>query len=389
MVQLRSKRLNNLIKNSFFLCILCTLLSQVPYFSESNLALIFQLVWFLPLFLLAFSGNFSINKLVIYLFFLSFFLFVYALLMDGVSANSYLKISHVSNMLKSFFVVFVSYQISHFINFNEFANKLGWISLLGGLILSLTIYQFAFLGDFDIRSRMYAYGSKNSAAQIILTCLIFVIYLFRSKKLMFKILKVIFILIALYLLLVLKSRGTLLGLIIVFLFTLKQKVNLTLRRYVLILGVLGLIFVFLNDEIKDILINGIILAGRDSSDLNDASSGRLDFFLSFPSLFYDNIIFGRGLYFSESFPLSVLLQLGLLGGSIVFLYTLSPMFFFKKYMTIKNPLEICFLLLIITYYLNGLFEEQAPLGPGVKNFFLWVLFGFFISKFNRKINNLI
>lgn len=34
---------------------------------------------------------------------------------------------------------------------------------------------------------------------------------------------------------------------------------------------------------------------------------------------------------------------------------------------------------------NGLFEELAPFGPGVKCFSLWFYFGFYIGNLRRKV----
>ncbi|WP_452218517.1 O-antigen ligase family protein [Lacinutrix undariae] len=374
-----------LISSAFYINILLSLLSQVPQLFETNLILIFQSSWLFTLALLFLTNNIKSNKTLNYLFFLIVSLFVFNLIMEGVSHESYLDIAHLLNIFKSFFILYISYQVAPLLSESDFLKKMGLVSLLGGFILCVSIYLYAFLEQFDINSKTYAYGSKNSASQIILSCLIFVIYLFNSSSFKWKFVKYVFIAFALYLMMILKSRGSLIGLMFFVLVNLKQNVNKKLVKLTLLLIIVLIVLLVFNESLRDVLVNSVFFAGRDSSDLNEASSGRLDFYLAFPDLFYENILLGRGRYFSESFPLSVLIQEGIIGGFFVFLYVLTPVLFFKRKLSLTTPFQICFFLLIISYYFNGFFEEQAPLGPSVKNFYLWLCFGILLFKHETKL----
>jgi hypothetical protein len=159
--------------------------------------------------------------------------------------------------------------------------------------------------------------------------------------------------------------------------------NKRLKNLIVLLTLIsGAVFIF-NENIRNILIDNILLGGRDLNDLNDVSSGRVEFLYEFPKLFSENIWFGKGYYFSESFPLSVLLEFGIIGGVLIFSFLIFPVFFFKKHLSSLYPLHLVFLLLLTTYYFNGLFEEQAPLGPGSKNFLLWLIFGYLLRERQR------
>ena len=51
----------------------------------------------------------------------------------------------------------------------------------------------------------------------------------------------------------------------------------------------------------------------------------------------------------------------------------------------NNKLKHLVFLLSIMLIVNGLFEELAPFGPGVKCFSLWFYFGFYIGNLRRKV----
>jgi len=367
------------IRELFFLSILITLISQVPQILEMNIGIYLQLIWVLLLIALFATKSIQFKKKLNRLFLLVFYLMIYVVAMDVFTGKSYIDTPHYINMLKSFFILSISFYVAPFISEKKFNSKLTFIALFGGLVLTFALYKYSFSVGFDITSLQYAYGSKNSVSQIILSCLIIVLFLFTSKNPLLKIIRLLFIFFALYILFLLKSRATILGLVFVLIVIFLQSSNKKLKYSSLLLLSTATIMLFLKEGLLNVVYSNILLGNREG-DLNNITSGRVDFFIEFPNKFIENIWFGHGNYFSESFPLSNLLEYGIVGSFFVFIFVLQPIIFYKKHLTLSNSLHLTFLLLILTYYFNGLVEEQSPLGPGSKNFFLWLIFGYLLQK---------
>lgn len=373
----------NIIKGAFFLSVFLTLISQVPQVLEMDISLYLQAFWLVPLVLLFINRSIFVGKTMVFIAILFTTLILYALVMELATGNPYFNSGHIENIAKSIFILVIAYNSAPYFNDREFSKGLGRIGLIGGTILAISIYWFSFLTEFDIKEITYAYNQKNSASQILLSCQIFVLLLFNSKNKVEQLFKLAFLIFTLYLLLILKSRATILGLVFVIILTYRYMPNKVLKNLTLLFLLISGIVIILNENIRSILIDNILLGGRDVNDLNDVSSGRVDFLYEFPKLFSENIWFGRGYYFSESFPLSVLLEFGIIGGALIFTFLFFPIHFFKKHLSSLYPLHLVFLLLLVTYYFNGLFEEQAPLGPGSKNFLLWLIFGYLLRERQR------
>lgn len=242
-----------------------------------------------------------------------------------------------------------------------------------GLIVSVAVYYDSFASGYDWMARGYAYASKNSVAQIILTVLILLIFTEISRKIPL-IIRVIVAIGLIVLLAMLKSRASLIGIIIIIIFLLSSKqTKLKFKIFLILFIVIFIRCVYVNEELYDIVVNGVILAGRNSQNLNDISSGRFEMIGEFVRIFSIHPIWGNGAYYLESFPLSVLAQYGIVGSIPIILFMCLPFILLKRISNqeVRKVLTV----LIVCYYINGLFEELAPLGPGVKCYFLWFLLG--------------
>lgn len=368
-----------IISKLFLLSILFTILSQAPQVLELNLSIYLQLTWFVLLITLFVAKGIYLSKPITAILLLVVLTLVYALSMEAFTYKNYMASAHFMNITKSFFILALSFYAAKYISEEKFKSALVLVSLIGGIVLTIAVYQHSFASGFDVTSRIYAYAAKNSVSQIILSCLIIVLFLTENKSFIFKIANVIFILFALYVVFVLKSRATIFGLVFVAIALLVQSKNKKLKYVVLLVLIASTAILFFNQELFAIFYNNILLGSREG-DINEISSGRFDMYKKFPELFSENILFGHGELFIESFPLSVLIDFGLLGGIAIFLFVYAPIRFFKRNLSTRNSLHLAFLLLIITFYFNGIFEQQAPLGPGSKNFMLWVIFGFLLQK---------
>lgn len=370
----------------FFLSILFTLVSQVPQILELNISIYFQSIWFLLILSLLLSKQFYLSEKINKLAFLVFFLVIYVFVMEVLSEKPYLHTAHYINMSKSFMILSISYYMAPLIPERKFNQLLGYIALFGGMILIISVYQHSFISGYDITSRQYAYTAKNSVSQIILGCVITVLFLLHSKSMLLTIVKVLFIFFSIYILFILKSRATIIGLIFVLIALIFVTNNKKLKYYTLLLISIMILVLVYNHDLLQIIYKNILLANR-TGGLDEISSGRLKFFTMFPDIFIENVWFGRGRFFSESFLLSILINYGVIGSTVIIIFILQPILFYRKYLKAINPLNLTFLLLLLTFYFNGLFEEQAPFGPGSKNFMLWLIFGYLLQKHMRGNKN--
>ncbi|MFD0798205.1 hypothetical protein ACFQZJ_12095 [Maribacter chungangensis] len=373
-----------IVRSVFFLSVFLTLISQVPQVLEMQISVYLQSSWLVTLVLLIVNRSIFIGEAVTFIALLFIFLIIYALLMQIVSGNDYFESAHIGNIAKSLLIFIIAYNSAPYFTDTDFAKWLGRIGLIGGTILAISIYWASFATEFDVKDITYAYKAKNSASQILLSCQIFVLLLFQSKVKVTRLFKVVFLLFTLYLILMLKSRATILGLIFVIILTYRYTSNKIIKKLTLVFTLISGSIVLFFEDIRNILIENILFGGRDINDLNEVSSGRVEFLYEFPELFSENIWFGRGYYFIDSFPLSILLGFGAIGSLFIFIFLLLPILFLRKRLRFYNPLHLVFLLLVVTYYFNGLFEEQSPFGPGSKNFLLWLILGYLFRVCQRR-----
>ena len=252
--------------------------------------------------------------------------------------------------------------------------------VLSTTIVCLSIYQKFFSMGIDLTSRTYAYASKNSISQIIFTSIVILMFTeFKEKKLV-NIIKVFVIAFQFFLMMLLRSRATIVGFIICILYivvkgTFSPKLKRTLSVILIGMGIVLLT----NDKFNNIIINNILLANRDAKSLDSLTSGRISILQSFPTLIQGHWLTGIGPLFFECFPLSVILQFGCIIGALILFVSYFPLlksFQFKDY----GKYGVIFVIICIGYTINSFFEGLAPIGPGVKCYFMWLLFGILSSK---------
>lgn len=378
--------MKKLIAKSFYVSIAATLISQVPQILASGLSSNLQGFWILPLILIVLDGGFKLNNFLLFNTFLIVIISLGLLLFHVFGIRSYLDSPHLVNIYKSFIILIISFNVSPYLNKNRLSYNLGWISLVTGLILSTSVYFFSFYKGYSMTSSTYAYAAKNSISQIILTCIILVVFLlnFKNREILICI-KYFFIIFGVYLLFILKSRATILGLILAIFYILLKSDNRKLKLGLFLMMLSIFCWLYFNQEISSLIYKGILLAGRDGSNLNEASSGRVNFYFDFVQLFRKQYLWGYGHKFTESFPLSVLLDYGIIWSIFIFIFVLAPIYFnFRFKLLNSNPLVFPFSVLILVYYSNSIFEQQAPIGPGTKNFFLWVFFGLLLYQYKSR-----
>jgi len=383
MPSLLSNRISVLLVTCIFFI---SLISQVPYFKKNGISEIMVMVWLIPLPVLVLNG-FKNNKTISSILITYSLWFILIILSTLSSENEYIYGSSWSlkSLTMTIYIIIVGYYFSYYLNEKLFIKIITWGALIAAPILAVTVYFDSFQ-NYDIQSREYGYIGKNSISQILLSCFILIIYLFKPKSIFLNLYKYSVIVSIIVVMLFLKSRASILGYVIIGLIELFVIRD---RKTILWMSILLLtLFVYLsvNTELSKTLYYSILLAGRDVSDVNDVSSGRVDILKNAIPSIYNNLWVGSGnnAPFVESFAFSILVQYGLLG-SILIGYILSkPVHFSFKYCSWNKPLDLCFRMLLLTYYFNSIFEQQAPLGPGTKCFMLWFVFGFLVYEKTSK-----
>ena len=83
--------------------------------------------------------------------------------------------------------------------------------------------------------------------------------------------------------------------------------------------------------------------------------------------------------------LDACLETGIIGGIMLNVLALAPLVYSAKhYLRQKMPVDYALLVMSSCYYLNGVFEQQAPFGPGVKCYFTWMLFGLSVAFHTKR-----
>ena len=368
-----------------------TNLSQLPIFVDKGLSSPISMgIWVALLAFVLLKSRFSINvklsELGYFVLFLIFFLF-FCFFLHMFTGLNYYRTSLFSSVYLSAFVLLIGYLVGKDVN-EKTLNIFATCYIISSAIFGIVVF-FQYLFGSDISSRVYAYDSKNSAAQIVLTGVIFIfIFKVNLKKIFFRIMYILLGIFLIYVILLMKSRATIIAIPLVFLMILWMGKYNRKASVLITIGIIAVVIFFLvNRSSWDSLYNNIILGGRDATDFDDISSGRSHEWENFFGEFMESPIIGHGRMKRESVILTALLEYGLFGGAPVLIYTISPLIYAIGKLDFKKIEVQSFLLIAVTYIVNGIFEQLAPFGPGVKCYALWFMMGIFISShmYDKKI----
>lgn len=385
----KEKRANNnldVMSIIVILIVVLTNLSQMPILIENEIGRSISMIgWGGLLVIILIKRLISFDSRVTFLLVLIWVFLIFVLLNEIIYPGRYLNSLHVYPFLLSMFILLTGFWISKQIRVESLMPIL-WTYVLTTLIVAISVYLDFFYGSFNWDSRTYNYQSKNSISQIILTSLVFLIVVLKPKKILVRLFKYVTVIFFIILLLMLKSRASILGIPIMIMVMLLFDKSSKLKYFFMITIVIFFILLGINDSFNTLILNDILLAGRRSSNLNDLTSGRYSHFTSFPQLFTENPIIGRGSYWLESFPLSVLVQFGILGALPLLIIAVYPVIWGLLKLNKLSEINISFICLSFIYLFNGLFEALAPFGPGVKNYMLWLMFGILLGRNNKEFN---
>lgn len=385
---------NNFLYYCLLLTIILSNISQLPSLIENGTVQLFSTIPWLLLLFFTFIINIKEKRLYFYnqngIFYYTTIFFIVCLILEGINRRG-LSVC----LLRPLFICIMVYCIANnLINNIEKSKLYGLIIIyiLSSFALSFFIYQDIVSRKFVWEGMGYAYLSKNSASQIIITSIFLILFINGKNNPFFNIFLYFALGFETLLLLMMKSRASILCLVIIAISIFKSKEYKSVTKNIIILIILIFIgYMLFNANYRDFMLNNIVYAGRDVNDLDSLSSGRYGQINDFSRLFSLHPLIGYGRFYIESFPLDAFLETGILGGIPINIIALIPIFYsIKNYIKYKRTIDFLLMMLSLCYYTNGLFEQLSPFGPGVKCYFLWLIFGLSVGwryKYENPMDN--
>lgn len=377
-----------MIRYAFILVIIASLFSQVAIFYEmESLASALKMSWIIPAFFLILARGQKYLSQSLSSYYLLFFVTIgYIFLCDFVLENKYWG-DDAMNIIISFLVFVVSYVFWTKNYSDKFLELLCLVLNISGIILGFIVWT-KYLNGYDISARTYAFAEKNSMGQIILcTMIVPLCFINKNSGRITKNLLIFGCVWCVYVVALMKARATLVSLLFVVWYFYKYRANYRTKKWIRYGIILGIVYLSFNSGIWDTIKNNIFFGSRESSDLNDISSGRFDVIAYAISAFSRNIFFGIGNFYVDCFPVSLLVQFGIIGSFIIISY-LCRFYRFVYMLDRKQNLFAATKLLLYTFLINGLFEAQPPFGPGIKCFTLWIMVGFSLAQSEKNKQSL-
>lgn len=362
----------------FFSC-----LSQLPIFVTGGMTQVVSFpLWIIAFLILFLKSGWKIDRSIIKLAVPSI-IFVFLVLLASLLNNdfSYTSSSLFYSFLISVFIFFVGNMGGRYAS-DKVIEKIYFFYIAGTIIVSFNVFVQYFGFGYDMTSRVYAYQSKNSFAQIVFTAIILLMVKFKPKRRIQAIFKWGLVAFEILLMVYLRSRATLVSFLVVIAILVLSKNTRKSLKMLVVITCIALIFLMLsNDTLCDKIINNILFAGRDSSNLDDLTSGRVTILQNFPELISGNWLFGIGSMYFECFYLSAILQFGIVAGIVLIIISLVPAYYG---VVLSRTSENWYILMLIAvgYLVDGIFEGITPFGAGIKCYFMWFLFGLLISRRN-------
>lgn len=379
-------RLNNYKTRIMFVCVVCFLtnLSQMPFLVEQSLTRYISIpIWLLmALIAIRWDHFFSLKKIQGVLLLFVFYVIYYSI---AQVFNTNFRLSALPyNVILSLFVFVVGTLVGKFVDSNGI-RKLCTAFFLSGMIVCTSVF-FTYVFGKSLTGPFYLYSSKNSVSQVLITTwLIILLVKFNEEGLFRKVIYAICFMFLTWTMIALKSRATLIGMPIAFIWILMHgKANKKARNIVIFILVI-FVFLMLNDDFSSFFVEEIVYRGKDGGNIEAITSGRSSEWEHFGNDWSQNWLFGCGRAKRESLILTALLEYGILGGVPILILAIYPFVWGMRHINKADTHYLLFTTLGLVYVSNGIFEQLAPFGPGVKCYYLWFLFGMFASKRNKQV----
>lgn len=363
------------------LAIFCSLFSQLPSVLDAGVDGPLKVMWVLPFayMLLTAPQAFLSNRLMPFYAF-TFVLTLYSFACQMATGQQYFT-NDLYNIAISLVMTMTSYNYWLHHGTRSIMQLICVVMLGVSLLVSVELWR-DFLSTSDIMSGEYAYGEKNSVGQIFL-CTAFMVFGFftpKNKTTYWGCRALAAVLVVV--MFMLRSRATLLSAAYIVAFFVFRSDNKRLKLWIVSLALLAVGYLLISASAYDIIVNGIILGGRDATDMNDLSSNRLVLFAMALQLIPQHPWIGSGDYYVDCMPLNILTEYGVFGLAIVLTFCL---YLFRSTRRSIHTDKICMSAYIIymSFMVNAMLEARPPFGPGVKCFTLWMLYGFALAVMEK------
>lgn len=381
-----SKETKQPINFEYLLLIVCTIvsiISQFPYLQDNSIIRIVLItIWIATLVVSIVRNGIVLNSKVLWMIGLLMIFNIFIMSMDMISGGLYLETPHFRNTNLAMFIFIIGFTAANAIS-EEGIKKICLIYIISVLALMINVYQTGFSGLNILDIETIWFGSKNSLGPIILSALILLLILFEPNRGIIKFFRLMISIVMIIFLTMLMNRAGMVAGILVFMYYLLFSTKLKGKKLKLLLITLFCIsIIMMNDTLFQYImqvtrIDQVFIYG----DIDNFSAGRMELNARAWESFLNKPLFGNGVFFTESFQLSVLVNYGVIGGGIVLLMSIIPVIEFavKKRFS-NNRVVIATTLLIVLTFVISFFEEQAPFGPGVRSFIMWLLAGYCMAN---------
>lgn len=374
-------------KNSISLMtVVCTIafflsnISYLPMFTERGMTQILSYpAWLLLFGAILLYGQFYISKRDIK--FVLFLLVAFCVLafLEGFSGKYYFSSLLTKCFLLMMIITLAGGLVARTGKMWKQEHWMLYAYVVATVILSYVVFIQYLLGQ-DVSSRFYSYTSKNEAAFLCLSAVVILLALPDAKKhknvcFAFRAALVVFLV---YVAVNMRCRSMLVAMAVVAVIFLIAKSTTKRVKVLLLIGVVALVIALQNEGFYNEFVNDILLNGREKGDVNDISSGRIDQIERGWMLFQQNLFVGTGDTATvDCFYVSALMQYGLfMGGALIILGFYPLVWGLWNYRKMKSPLHTIMVVCALVYLIGGIFEENAPFGPGVRCYISWFLFGY-------------
>lgn len=369
---------------TFLIVVACFLsnLSQLPYFvSSGKTQVVCFPIWGVLFVVLLLKSHGRVSTSIVSMGLPVVAFLVLLLIFSFFGGNDYFSSSMVYSVVISVFMFVIGIFIAPYVDVDLF-HKIIISYSVSTFVVAVTVFIQYFGVGFSLNTSVYAYASKNSFAQILFTAIVLLYCYYKPNSRMQVLLKYVIVFFEFFMVIILRSRATILSLaIVLMLIVISENMNRKLKYVILAACIFVTVLLVANERFSNMFFNDILFAGRDISDIDGISSGRISILREFPKLIENNWLMGKGALYFECFPLSAIIQFGIIAGTLLIAVSLLPLI--KAIPKRKNEIWNTLFLLAVGFVIDGLFEGLAPFGPGIKCYFLWLFFGIVLA-FNDK-----
>lgn len=251
--------------------------------------------------------------------------------------------------------------------------------IIATAVLCAVVY-FSYLQGQDLADRQYVYTSKNETAFLAVTSIILLLFwgVEKDGTWLKKAMRVVLAVLLVAVIVLMRCRSMLLCVPVILATYLFQRSSSRPIKILIVVAVTALLIAMQNDTVYDTVVNQILFAGRETNDVNDISSGRMDQIRWALEEFGKHPWVGTGNTATvDCFYVSVLMQYGvILGAGLIILSIYPAVWGYWYYKKTNSKLGLILTLCSACYIIGGFFEENAPYGPGTRCYLMWFLWGY-------------